>query len=78
PTNRGVQRIIRPQPPTFLEQLMSSGGDDDDAQVLTKQDQAMLAALPDDVRHVFHYAQLLDGVKRGDVLYLLPFDLRIR
>jgi hypothetical protein len=38
----------------------------------------MLAALPEDVRHVFHYAQLFEGVKRGDVLYLLPFSLRIR
>jgi protease IV len=77
PADRGVQRIIRPQPPTFWEQLMSSGGDDD-TEAAVKQRQAILATLPEDVRHAFRYAQLLDGVKHGDVLYLLPFDLRIR
>jgi protease-4 len=77
PADRGVQRIIRPQPPTFWEQLMSSGGDDD-TEAAVKQRQTILATLPEDVRHAFRYAQLLDGVKHGDVLYLLPFDLRIR
>jgi len=78
PADRGVQRIIRPQPPSFFEQLMNTSGGDDDAEAQAKQRQAMLAALPEDVRHVFRYTQLLDGVRRGDVLYLLPFDLRIR
>jgi len=78
PADRGVQRIIRPQIPSFFEQLMSNSSDDDEVQAKTKEQETMLAALPEDVRHVFHYAQLLDGVKRGDVLYLLPFELRIR
>src|SRR5437899_3842241 len=78
PADRGVQRIIRPQPPSFFEQLMNTSGGDDDAEAQAKQRQAMLAALPEDVRRVFRYTQLLDGVRRGDVLYLLPFDLRIR
>jgi len=78
PADRGVQRIIRPQPPSFFEQLMNTSGGDDDAKAQAKQRQTMLAALPEDVRHVFRYTQLLDGFRRGDVLYLLPFDLRIR
>jgi protease IV len=77
PADRGVQRIIRPQPPTFWEQLLSSGGDDDTEAAL-KQRQAILAPLPEDMRHALRYTQLLDEVKHGDVLYLLPFDLRIR
>src|SRR6266571_3585122 len=63
PADRGVQRIIRPQPPSFLEQLMNTSGGDDDAEAQGKQRQAMLAALPEDVRHVFRYTQLLDGVR---------------
>jgi len=78
PADRGVQRIIRPQPPSFFEQLMNTSGGDDDSQAEAKQRQAMLAALPEDIRHVFRYTQLLAGVRRGEVLYLLPFDLRIR
>ncbi len=80
PADRGVQRIIRPQPPSFFEQLMNAGGDDDDsgASAEARKQETMLAALPEDLRHAFRYAQLLDRVKSGDVLYLLPFDLRIR
>jgi len=79
PADKGVQRVIRPQIPGFFEQLMSSGSDDDsEAGAETRQQQTILAALPEDVRHAFRYMQLLDRVKRGDVAYLLPFDLRIR
>src|SRR5437588_2427688 len=77
PANKGVQRIVRPVPPSFWEQLFSGSGDDD-SEAETKNQQNVLAALPEDMRHVFLYAKLLDGVKHGDVLYMMPFDLRIR
>src|SRR5438876_254073 len=64
PADKGIQRVIRPQPPSFFEQLM--------------QQESILSALPQDVRHALRYAQLLDRARSGDVLYLLPFDLRIR
>src|SRR5438067_9735428 len=77
PANKGVQRIVRPIPPTFWEQLFDDSGDND-SEAETKNQQNVLAALPEDMRHVFLYAKLLDGAKHGDVLYMLPFDLRIR
>ena len=77
PANKGVQRIVRPVPPTFWEQLFGDSGDND-SEAETKNQQNVLAALPEDMRHVFLYAKLLDGAKHGDVLYMLPFDLRIR
>ena len=80
PASQGVQRVIRPQPPTFFEQLMSGGSSDDEAQTTAKmkQQESILSALPQDVRQALRYAQLLDRARNGDVLYLLPFDLRIR
>src|SRR5437763_4674327 len=39
PADKGVQRIIRPQPPTFFEQLMNTGGDDDEAAASAKMKQ---------------------------------------
>src|SRR5438067_898940 len=30
PADKGVQRVIRPQPPTFFEQLMNTGGDEEE------------------------------------------------
>src|SRR5213080_367063 len=79
PEDKGVQRVIMPRPPSFLEQLMSSGGaDDSETRAAVKQREAIAAALPEDARRAFRYLQLLDRAKSGDVLYRLPFDLRIK
>lgn len=79
PAGKGVQRIILPQPPSFLEQLLSdSDQDETQAAPEVKQQQAMLAAMPEDVRHAFRFLQLMDRAKRGEAAYLLPFSLRIR
>ena len=80
PSGQGIQRVILPKPPSFFEQLMSGGsGDDDSASVSAemKQQESILAALPQDVRHALRYAQLLDRAK-SEPIYLMPFDLRIR
>jgi protease-4 len=79
PASKGVQRIIRPIPPTFWEQLLSDSDEDEtEAAPEMKQQQAMLAAMPEDVRHAFRFLQLMDRAKRGEATYLLPFSLRIR
>src|SRR2546423_3025286 len=79
PEDKGVQRVIMPRPPSFFEQLMSSGGDDDaETPAAIQQREAIAAALPEDARRAFLYLQLLDRAKNGDVLYRLPFDLRIK
>ena len=79
PANRGIQRIIRPLPPSFWEQLLSDSDEDEtEAAPEMKQQQAMLSAMPEDVRHAFRFLQLMDRAKRGEAAYLLPFSLRIR
>src|SRR6266446_5123115 len=78
PADKSVQRVILPHPPGFFEQLASGGGEDDaDARVSTKQQEAIMATLPEGLRHAFRYAQMLDRAKNGEVMLLLPFDLRI-
>ncbi|HSV33279.1 MAG TPA: S49 family peptidase, partial [Pyrinomonadaceae bacterium] len=79
PAGSGIQRIIMPKPPTFFEQLMSSGGDEESvsASAQLRQQESVMSVLPADVRHAFRYAQLLDRAK-NEPMYLLPFDLRIR
>jgi len=77
PADKGVQRIIRPQPPSFWEELFSDSGEEA-ADASLKQQQAMLAAMPEDVRHAFRYLQIMDRVKSGEAVYMLPFSLRIR
>jgi len=79
PADKGIQRVILPQPPTFLQQLMNlddEGGDQ--ASIEAKQRASMLSALPDDVRQTLRYAQLLDRASKGEAIYLMPFRLRIK
>jgi protease-4 len=80
PADKSVQRVIRPQPPGFFEQLMSSGGDEDSEQTsaAVKKQAALVAALPEDVRRTLRYMQLMDRAKHGEAIYMMPFDLRIR
>src|SRR6266571_3360398 len=67
PADKSVQRVILPHPPGFFEQLMSGGGEDDaDAKVKTKEQEAILATLPEGLRHAFRYAQMLDRAKNGE------------
>ena len=80
PAEKGVQRVPMPTPPTFLQQLLGLNNDDDDAQTSeqAKQQASVLAALPEDARETLRYAQMLDRVRHGEAIYMLPFRLRIK
>src|SRR5260221_260497 len=80
PADQSIQREIMPKPPSFFEQFMNSGeeGDSDSTSAQAKQQAAILAAMPVDVRRAVRYAQLLDRSRSGEAIYMLPFDLRIR
>lgn len=75
PKDKGVHRVILPYPRTFLQELLSEGND---TETKVKQQQAVLAALPEDVRRAVRYMALLDKMKSGDSMLLMPFDLRIK
>jgi protease-4 len=76
PADKGVERVILPYPTTFLQQLLSSGGENSNTQV--EQQRALLAAMPEDTRRAFRYMQLMDRMKNGETMWLMPFDLRIK
>ena len=79
PADKGVQRVIRPIPPSLLEQLFSEPGEAETRATTEMQQQsALLAAMPEDVRRTFRYIQMMDRVKGGHSAYLLPYSLRIR
>ena len=78
PADKGVHRVIFPYPRTFLQELMS-GGDDASTETKTRQQKAaVLAALPEDAQRALRYMALLDRMKSGDSMLLMPFDLRIK
>ena len=79
PADKGVHRVILPYPRSFLEEFLGGGGDETiAASPELKQQQAMLAILPEDARRAFRYAMLLDRAKNGEAMFLLPFDLKIK
>jgi protease-4 len=75
PKDKGVQRVVLPYPRTFLQELLSQG---DESHVKMKQQEAVMGALPDDARRAVRYMALLDRMKSGESMLLMPFDLQIK
>jgi protease-4 len=76
PADKGVERVILPYPTTFLQELLSGGGENSNTQI--EQQRAMFAALPEDTRRALRYMQLMDRMKNGEMMLLMPFDIRIK
>ncbi|MFN2515828.1 MAG: signal peptide peptidase SppA [Pyrinomonadaceae bacterium] len=78
PKDKGVRRVILPHPRTFLQELMSSNDETRSQTRQREQQRAVLAALPEDARRSLRYMMLLDRMKSGESMLLMPFELRIR
>lgn len=80
PADKGVRRVILPRQRSFFDNLF--GRDEDDASIsisLQQQQQlTALAALPKDTRRALQYAAMMDRMKRGEIMALMPFELRIK
>ena len=76
PADKGVERVILPYPQTFIQQLLSGGADNTSTQV--QQQRAVLSALPEDARRALRFMALMDRMKNGETMLLMPFDLRIK
>lgn len=75
PKEKGVHRVILPHPKTFLQELLSEGSE---TRAQANQREAVLATLPEDARRAVRYMALLDRMKNGESMLLMPFDLRIK
>ena len=76
PADKGVERVILPYPQTFLQQLLSGSGENSNTQVA--QQRAMLAALPEDAQRAFRFMQLMERMRTGEKMLVMPFDIRIK
>jgi protease-4 len=75
PKDKGVNRVVLPYPRTFLQELMSG---DLEMRSQTQQRQATLSLLPEDAQRAVRYMALLERMKNGESMFLMPFELRIR
>jgi protease-4 len=80
PKDKGVHRVIFPYPRTFIQDLLSAGGDDSETAETPqlRQQRAVMAALPEDASRAFRYALMLDKMKDGDAMLVMPFELRVK
>jgi protease-4 len=76
PADKGVERVILPYPRTFLQELLSGSGENSNTQVA--QQRAMLAALPEDARRALRFMQLMERMKTGEKMLVMPFDIRVK
>jgi len=75
PKDKGVHRVILPYPQTFFQELLNAGNEE--TRIKTQQ-QAVLAALPEDARRSMRYMMMLDRMKDGEAWFVMPFDVRIK
>lgn len=76
PADKGVERVILPYPTTFLQELLSGGGENSNTEI--EQQRAIAAALPEDARRALRFMALMDRMKNGESMLLMPFDLRVK
>jgi protease-4 len=75
PADQDVRRVILPYPRSFFEKLFDQNGEDS---AKIKQQRAVFEALPEEMRRAFQYASMLDKMREGDALAIMPFELRIK
>ena len=76
PADKEVERVVLPYPQTFLQQLLSNSGDSNTK--AAEQQAAVMAALPEDARRAFRFMTLMDRMRNGETMLLMPFDLRVK
>ena len=78
PADKGVRRVIYPEPRTVWEQLFGDDEEEGTGLAARRQQRALGEVLPEDMRRALKYASIFDAMKRGEVMAILPYELRIR
>lgn len=76
PANKGVERVIFPYPTTFLQQLLSGSGENSNTKL--EQQRMVYASLPEDARRALRFMALMDRMKNGETMLVMPFDVRVK
>lgn len=77
PADKDVRRIAYPEARPFFESIFGSS----ETSVETKEQQtqrAIIEAMPQDIRRTLRYASILDQMKHGEAMMMLPYELEIK
>ena len=76
PADKGVRRVVYPARRPFLQELF---GDETSASIQVRRERhAALQALPEEMRRALRYASVFERMKHGELMMMMPFELRIR
>jgi protease-4 len=78
PADKGVHRVILPYPRSFFDSLFGSNEEEASIRLRLEEQRATFMALPEDIRRTLQYASMMDSMKRGEVMAIMPFDLRVK
>ncbi|HEX8370544.1 MAG TPA: signal peptide peptidase SppA [Pyrinomonadaceae bacterium] len=80
PADKDVRRVVFPEPRTFFEEYFGGGSEDSTfAQSKDRQAQeALVKALPADMRRALRYAELFDQMRNGEAMLMLPYEFEIK
>jgi len=76
PADKDVRRINFPEPRPFFETIFGGGVSAETNE--QKAQKALINALPEDVRRTLRYASMLDQMKRGEAMMMMPYELDIK
>ena len=77
PADRDVKRISFPEPRPFFDTMFGSSEEN----TMTQEQQAATAlvkSLPEEMRRSFRYAAMLDQMRNGEAMLLLPYELEVK
>jgi protease-4 len=78
PADRQVRRVVYPAPRTFLQQFFGGGDEEDSARLRAEQQRAaFINSLPKEMRPLFREAAMFDRFEQGQMLAVMPFELKV-
>ncbi|HEX3559817.1 MAG TPA: signal peptide peptidase SppA [Pyrinomonadaceae bacterium] len=78
PADKQVRRVVYPAPRNFFQQIFGGGDEDESARIRAEQQRAaFINSLPKEMRPVFREAAIFDRFQQGQMLAVMPFELKI-
>jgi protease IV len=77
PADKEVKRVVFPEPRSILDNWFGSDEDTTFSRE-NKEKQALVNAIPADMRKALRYAELFDRMQNGQAMTMLPFELEIK
>lgn len=78
PAENHVRRIVYPFSRTALQKIFNWGEASPSETRIDSGQKALIESLPVDVRRTLRYVTILEQMKRGEVMAMMPFELEIK